>query len=88
MSLHLIRHAEALSAESSDPMLSPRGVVQARRLGQVIKNEGVERIVHGPARRARHTAELLAAELGSVELLESNLAKPRSTDESGRVSVP
>ncbi|UVY84376.1 histidine phosphatase family protein [Brachybacterium sp. NBEC-018] len=60
----LVRHAEADGHDGEDPPLGPRGMRQAGLLGERLAGTGATRLLHGPRRRARRTAELLAPHLG------------------------
>src|SRR5581483_3088979 len=65
MQLYLIRHADAVEhPDDAARQLSPRGRDQAKALGQFLGRGGAftpAEIWHSPLRRARETAELLAA---------------------------
>jgi probable phosphoglycerate mutase len=61
--LLLIRHGLPVSGVVQPP-LSPEGIEQARRLGTWLKSEGVDVLVSSPMRRARETADVIAAEMG------------------------
>lgn len=56
----LVRHAEADGHDGEDPPLGPGGVRQAGLLGERLAGTEATRLLHGPRRRARQTAELLA----------------------------
>lgn len=73
MRLLLLRHAE--SASNADPhavtlpeergdRLTERGFEQARVAAAALRDCGADRLLSSPMRRARETAEVLAAELG------------------------
>ncbi|WP_017569046.1 histidine phosphatase family protein [Nocardiopsis halotolerans] len=59
--LYLARHAEADREHAS---LNARGRRQALRLGQLLRQQGVETLHHGPAPRTAQTAHLAAREVG------------------------
>ena len=61
--LLLVRHGLPVSGVQHPP-LSPEGVEQARRLGSWLKGEDVDVLVSSPMRRARETADVLAAQMG------------------------
>jgi probable phosphoglycerate mutase len=61
--LLLIRHGLPQSGVVQ-PGLAPEGLEQARRLGSWLKGEDVDVLVTSPMRRARETADVLAAEMG------------------------
>jgi phosphohistidine phosphatase len=65
--LVLVRHAKAgEGAVDRDRALAERGVAEAPALGRWLAERGIapDRVVVSPARRARQTWELAAAELG------------------------
>ncbi|MEU8378054.1 bifunctional RNase H/acid phosphatase [Streptosporangium sp. NPDC048865] len=84
-SLYLLRHGETpLSVERrfsglGDPELTPNGVAQAEAAAARLaaKPYGVQVIVSSPLRRARATAEIVAARAGLEVLVEEGL---RETD--------
>ncbi|AOS97478.1 bifunctional RNase H/acid phosphatase [Microbulbifer aggregans] len=58
----LIRHGEALKKPSiTDPMLTPLGEEQSRQLAENLATETPVSLISSPMRRARQTAEPLAA---------------------------
>jgi 2,3-bisphosphoglycerate-dependent phosphoglycerate mutase len=61
--LVLIRHGLPVSG-IAQPGLSPEGIDQARRLGTWLKGEDIDVLVTSPMRRARETADAIAAEMG------------------------
>ena len=61
--LLLVRHGLPVSGVHQPP-LAPEGVDQARRLGTWLKAEDVDVMVVSPMRRARETADAVAAEMG------------------------
>ncbi|MFF3441471.1 bifunctional RNase H/acid phosphatase [Streptosporangium sp. NPDC002721] len=84
-SLYLLRHGETpLSVERrfsglGDPELTPNGVAQAEAAAAKLaaKPYGIQVIVSSPLRRARATAEIVAARAGLEVLVEEGL---RETD--------
>lgn len=78
MQVLLIRHALPLRSEvgeGSDPELAEAGWEQARRLPGALARFGVSRLVSSPQRRARQTAEPVAAELGLPVEIEDRMAE-------------
>jgi phosphohistidine phosphatase len=80
-SLHLLRHADAgdPSAWRGDDAarpLSPKGVRQAKRLGRHLAAIGfdTDAIVSSPKRRARETADIVAAALDAEVRVDERLA--------------
>ncbi|MGY1809489.1 histidine phosphatase family protein [Blastococcus sp. SYSU D00669] len=61
--LLLVRHGLPASGVVQPP-LAPEGVEQARRLGSWLKGEDVDVLVTSPMRRARETADVMAAQMG------------------------
>ena len=61
--LLLVRHGLPVSGVQQPP-LAPEGVEQGRRLGTWLKAEDVDVLVASPMRRARETADAVAAEMG------------------------
>jgi broad specificity phosphatase PhoE len=57
-------NARSLSQGSVDIPLNPRGIAQAEAAAKALKGRGIATIIHSPLGRARHTAEIVAAELG------------------------
>jgi 2,3-bisphosphoglycerate-dependent phosphoglycerate mutase len=68
MELLLIRHARPVRVEAADgpadPALDDVGRHQAASLAGWLREEGIDAVVASPLRRARQTAEPLAAALG------------------------
>jgi len=64
--IYLVRHGQASFGASDYDALSPLGVEQAGILGAALKQRGlrVDRIVSGPMRRHRQTAEACLAGMG------------------------
>ncbi|MBX6168200.1 MAG: histidine phosphatase family protein [Thermobispora bispora] len=79
----LIRHGETpFSVEKrfsgvGDPALTPNGVAQAEALARRLAGEQVDAIVSSPLKRARQTAEAIAARTGLTVEVEEDL---RETD--------
>ena len=69
MDLLLIRHAEperiapGSASAPADPVLTERGRDQAERLAGWLENEPIDAVLSSPLRRARETAEIVAARL-------------------------
>lgn len=62
--LILVRHGEPDDGnplDPGDPPLTGEGALQARRVAELLAGDGIDRIVSSPQRRARLTAEPLAA---------------------------
>jgi probable phosphoglycerate mutase len=57
-------NARSLSQGNVDIPLNPRGIGQAEAAAKVLRGRGITTIIHSPLGRARHTAEIVAAELG------------------------
>lgn len=78
--LYLARHAEQESTPDEDPAvgISGLGRDQARRLGERLRTFGLDGIHHGPAVRARETAQVMAAELSRVPVVGSGLLQDRT----------
>ncbi|MCC5839802.1 MAG: phosphohistidine phosphatase SixA [Opitutales bacterium] len=74
MKLYLLRHAEAAPTfPDADRVLTAHGRNTARALGRFLASRGglpVEAILHSPFARARETAQIVAAELGTESLLQ------------------
>lgn len=68
--LTLVRHGQASYMEADYDKLSALGQEQARRLGRYWAKHRIifDRVVHGPAKRHRHTMELAAQEVVSAGL--------------------
>jgi probable phosphoglycerate mutase len=86
----LVRHgASVLSPERrfsgrGDVPLSPDGAEQARRVAaQLATREGVKAVVSSPLRRARRTAEAIAAELGLSVTIDDSLIETDFGDWEG-----
>ncbi len=64
--LILIRHGETdWNVEGryqgqADPPLNPKGIEQARRLAQILKDKGIDVIYSSPLKRAWQTAQIIA----------------------------
>lgn len=74
----LIRHALPRRSEvgqGSDPELDERGWEQARRLPAALARFPVSRLISSPQRRARQTAEPVAASLGLAVDVDERLAE-------------
>jgi probable phosphoglycerate mutase len=80
MELILIRHGLPLRVENqdgqpADPALSEKGRLQALQMTEWMQRERVDRLYSSPLRRARETAEPLAAAYPS----RSSTARPSMT---------
>jgi len=77
MELVLVRHAEPVRTPAgsvtgpADPGLTPLGLEQAERLAAWLASEPIDVVLSSPMRRARETAEPIAAALGiDVEIVD------------------
>ena len=89
MQLHLVRHAEADSAEPDElRRLTRAGRLAARELGERLAREGVrpDAILTSPLLRARETGEELARALGATSEPSDRLA-PGATAADVRAAV-
>jgi broad specificity phosphatase PhoE len=72
--LILVRHGEPDEGnplDPGDPPLSSQGMLQARRVAELLAGDGIDWIVSSPQRRARLTAQPLASLLNlQVEIIE------------------
>ncbi len=79
MELLLIRHAQPLRVQDADgpadPELSEKGHEQARLLAEYLVDESIDAIAASPLRRARQTAEPLAAAKGVVVTVHDGIAE-------------
>ena len=79
MQLWMIRHALPVRVEGvaggADPGLAGAGHVQARRLADWLATTPIEAVWSSPLRRARETAEPLAATLGVEVRVDDDLAE-------------
>jgi broad specificity phosphatase PhoE len=82
--LIIVRHGaphEDHPSEPGDPPLTVGGREQANRLADRLADEGIDRIVSSPQRRARETAQPLADRLGlPVNILDGLAEVDRGTD--------
>ena len=86
--LYLIQHGEAKEADvDPDRDLTPAGEAHALAAGRFLAASGVEAgcIWHSGKRRAAHTAEIIAAELGALELLEERPGLQPGDDPAERI---
>jgi broad specificity phosphatase PhoE len=88
MDLVLVRHAEPVRTVAgtvdgpADPGLTPLGFEQAQRLADWLAHEAVDAVLSSPMRRARETAEPLAARLGlEVEIVEGLVEYDATSDD-------
>lgn len=76
--LFIIRHAKSswdnLSLDDYDRPLNERGLKNAPFMGQVLKQKEIlpDIIISSPAKRAMHTAELIANEIGYEKAITPN----------------
>jgi 2,3-bisphosphoglycerate-dependent phosphoglycerate mutase len=77
MDLLLVRHAEPVRTPAgsvtgpADPGLTPLGFDQAERLATWLASEPIDAVLSSPMRRARETAQPLAAALGcDIEIVD------------------
>lgn len=78
MQLLLIRHAlphRTAAGEGSDPELAEEGRQQAARLPAALTRHRISRLVSSPQRRARQTAEPVAAALDLGVAIDDRLAE-------------
>ncbi|MFC0672984.1 histidine phosphatase family protein [Brachybacterium hainanense] len=75
--LLLIRHGRAGASDDADPPLSETGTAQVRALAARLAGISADGILHGPRRRARQSAQILADRLG-LPLQESVLLEDRT----------
>jgi len=79
MLVTVLRHAESMSnaglSSDTDPLLSPRGMEQARRTAERLGPEGVTHIWSSPFRRAIVTAGFVAARAGLKVRLEPGMCE-------------
>jgi phosphohistidine phosphatase len=71
----LVRHAEAAPGEPDALRpLTPEGRETARALGELLAGERIDAVVSSPLRRARETAEAVAAAAGLTPETHEGLA--------------
>jgi broad specificity phosphatase PhoE len=81
--LYIIRHGETpYNAEQRllghlDIDLNENGIGHARHMGAYLKGRGIEKIYASPLKRAAHTAEIVAAEIGARVYFEPRLREVR-----------
>lgn len=86
MELILIRHGLPLrSDDSADPLLSPEGHDQARKVAAWLAHEGADAVWSSPMRRARQTAQPFADHLRREIALHDGVAE---YDADGGYYVP
>ena len=86
MRLVLVRHAEAAPGDPDDlRALTPEGHVQARRLGERLRGQGIEAdaVLTSPLLRARETA----AELGLGDAQPLDALGPGATADDVRSAI-
>lgn len=88
--VHLVRHGESSGNvdpalfRQGDPPLTPRGREQAARVAEALRAAGLDAVFSSPLRRARETAEAIAAAAG----LEVRAASGFHEVDMGRLSRP
>lgn len=79
MELLLIRHALPLRVENADtaadPALDPKGVLQAERLAEYLREEQIDAVWSSPMTRARQTASPLSTAFGQEIKIEDGIAE-------------
>jgi len=73
MAFYIVQHGQSLTRDlDSEKGLSPQGIEEVKRIAEVAQHYGVTvtRIHHSGKKRARQTAELIAAILEPVEGLQ------------------
>lgn len=61
---YLIRHAEKVDNDTSDPDLSPLGYQRAQTIAELLRDEAITHVFSTPYRRTMKTAEPIAAQHG------------------------
>jgi len=93
--LYLVRHGESAGnvnpvlPRREDPPLTDRGRAQARAAARALAPRGIARVFSSPLRRARETAQAIAADIGvAVEIVDGltevdmgSLSDPRTPEE-------
>ncbi len=83
----LVRHAQAAAGQPDELRpLTASGREAARMLGELLAERSPEAVVSSPLRRARETAEALAAAAGVEARVDERLA-PGATGEDLRAAV-
>jgi broad specificity phosphatase PhoE len=77
--VYLVQHAEKRPGPG-DPELTERGVDQAVRTGRWLSRAGLEAVYSSPLRRARQTAEAIAAACGLEVRLDQRLRERANWD--------
>lgn len=81
MKIFLGRHGEAEhniaevpyfvgGSKEYDLPLTEKGIESAKKMAEVLKNEGIQVIIHSDLQRSRQTAEIIAESLSGVDLIE------------------
>ena len=79
--LHLVRHGESLGnvdptrRRRDDPPLTDRGRAQAARVAAALARAGIDHVFSSPLRRARETAEAIAAATGLTARIVQGLGE-------------
>jgi broad specificity phosphatase PhoE len=88
MDLVLVRHAEPVRTPAgsvsgpADPGLTERGFDQSRRLAEWLACEPIDAVLSSPMRRARETAEPVAAALGlDIEIVDGLVEYDSTSDD-------
>jgi probable phosphoglycerate mutase len=88
MDLVLVRHAEPVRTPAgtvngpADPGLTERGFDQSRRLAAWLACEPIDAVLSSPMRRARETAEPVAAALGlDIEIVDGLVEYDSTSDD-------
>jgi broad specificity phosphatase PhoE len=72
LDVYVVQHGEK-EPTGGDPALSPVGVEQAQLTARHLVDRRIERLYSSPLRRARETAEIVAATLGLTVRLDARL---------------
>ena len=83
MIFYLVRHGEIESnikkvyAGWSEEPLTERGVRQAEKAGELLKDKGIDALYCSPLRRAVQTAEIIGGIIGKTPILVKNFKEMR-----------
>jgi broad specificity phosphatase PhoE len=89
----LVRHGETDDNVAGrfqgriDTPLNQRGRAQSRALAEALAQEGLRALYSSPLRRARETAEIVAARLGLELVLDARFMEADAGDWSGRLGA-
>jgi phosphohistidine phosphatase len=78
MRLFVVRHGEALARGGGERSLTPRGEIDADAAGELLAEEGIERLLHSPKLRTRQTASRILGAVGVVRTDEESSLLPPS----------